>query len=447
MPLNDRLRQLAVVTQPIEALIPDSENPRLHSTRHIRQIARSIETFGFNVPILVDTNFKVIAGHGRLLAARKLGLREVPTICLEHLNEAQRRAFAIADNRLNEVSRWNDQLLAEQLRELSLFDLDFSLDVTGFEMGEIDLRIEGISEAGSGSSAEDEIPPLAATRVSKAGDIWLLGRHRLVCGDSTRAETYAALMESEQAAAVFTDPPYNVRIDGHASGLGKTKHREFAMASGEMSENQFTQFLSTICRFCTQHSRNGSIHYFCMDWRHLRELIEATRPIYSELKNLAVWVKPNAGMGSFYRSQHELVLILKHGRAPHQNNVELGRFGRNRTNVWSYAGGVSFGMKNTDEGDLLALHPTPKPVAMVADAILDCSRRGDIILDPFLGSGTTMMAAQRTGRRCYAIEMDPLYVDTAVRRWRAFTGEDARHAITGLTFTCVENNEGARHDA
>jgi DNA modification methylase len=439
---------LVVTSWPIDRLKLDPRNPRLHSPRQIRQIARSIKTFGFNVPVLIDAASKVIAGHGRILACRELGWIEVPTIRLEHLTEAQARGFMIADNRLTENSVWDDRLLGEQLKELSLLDLDFDLAVTGFDIAEIDLRIEVLqADASEAEDAADKLPP-DATRppVSQAGDLWLLGRHRLLCGSALDPQAHDLLMERERASVVFTDPPYNVKIDGHASGLGAVRHRDFQMASGEMDEAAFTDFLSRTCFLLTRHSINGSIHFICMDWRHVGELMDAGGELYSELKNIAVWVKHNAGMGSFYRSQHEFVFVFKHGRGSHKNNVQLGRYGRHRSNVWSYRGANDFG-RGTDEGNLLALHPTVKPVALVADALLDASSRGDKVLDPFLGSGTTLIAAERTGRRCYGIEIDALYVDTIIRRWQAFTGDTARHAATGREFNqpkgekCASSNE------
>jgi len=243
---------------------------------------------------------------------------------------------------------------------------------------------------------------------------------------------FAALMGAERAAMVFTDPPYNVPIDGHASGLGAIHHRPFPMASGEMDSAEFTAFLRDGLRNLAAFSIEGSLHYVCMDWRHVAELLAAGRAACGELKNLCVWVD-NAGMGSLYRSQHELVFVFKHGRHGHRNNVQLGQFGRNRSNVWHYPGANSLSRRGA-EGNLLALHPTVKSVAMVADAILDCSARGDIVLDGFLGSGTTVIAAERTGRRCYGIELDPAYVDTIVRRWQALTGGSARHAVSGRSF-------------
>ena len=422
---------------PPTAAIPQSENPRLHSRRQIRQIAHSISAFGFNVPILVDSDLRVIAGEGRLLAAKELRLAEVPTICLEHLNDTQKRAFMLADNRLTETSIWDDKLLGEQLRELSLLDLDFSLEATGFEIAEIDLRIEGLT---SGSEAEDDsadsLPPHSdAPPVTQVGDLWLLGRHRVLCGDALDPLAYQGLMQRERATMVFTDPPYNVSIDGHAGGRGSIQHREFAMACGEMDKAQFTEFLTGACGLAARHSQDGAIHDICMDWRHVGELLAAGERVYSGLKNICVWVKHNAGMGSFYRSQHELVFVFKHGHGLHRNNIELGRFGRHRSNVWNYPGANLLGRGTEDEGNPLKLHPTVKPVAMIADAVLDCSARGEIVLDPFLGSGSTVLAAERTGRRCCGIEIDPIYVDTIIRRWQAFTGDDARHAQTGQSFT------------
>jgi len=427
---------LTVVYRRIEALKPDPANPRLHGKKQIRQIAHSIETFGFNVPVLVDAELKVIAGHGRLLACGELGITEVPTLRLDHLTPAQARAFMIADNRLTEIASWDDQLLAEQLKDLSLLGLDFSIEVTGFEMGEIDLRIAALQDMPEQADDDpaDAVPELPMRPpLSKIGDVWLLGRHRVLCGNALDAAAFAALMGEERAATVFTDPPYNLVIDGHASGLGTIHHRPFPMASGEMDKAAFTAFLSQACRNLAAFSAGGSIHYLCMDWRHLDELLAAGRDAYDELKNVVVWVKDNAGMGSLYRSQHELVFVFKQGRGSHRNNVQLGQFGRNRSNVWRYPGVNSFA-RCGEEGNLLALHPTVKPVAMVADAILDCSARGDIVLDAFLGSGTTVIAAERTGRRCFGLELDPGYMDTIVLRWQALTGETACHAVSGGSF-------------
>jgi DNA modification methylase len=364
-----------------------------------------------------------------------LGLAEVPTLCLDHLSPAQLRAFMIADNRLTELAQWDDRLLAQQLKDLSLLGLDFSLEVTGFEMAEIDLRIESLDNLREpDDDPADDLPELAASPpVSKIGDLWMLGNHRALCGSALDAAAFAALMGDERPATIFTDAPYNVRIDGHASGLGAIHHRPFPMASGEMNKAEFTAFLGQAFRNLAAFSLDGSLHYICMDWRHLDELLAAGREAYSELKNLCIWVKDNGGMGSLYRSQHELVFVFKQGRSAHRNNVRLGQYGRNRSNVWRYPGANSFA-RSSKEGNLLALHPTVKPVAMVADAILDASARGDIVLDAFLGSGTTLIAAERTGRRCYGLELDPRYVDTIVRRWQKLSGGSALNAISGRNF-------------
>src|ERR1700731_760135 len=248
-------------------------------------------------------------------------------------------------------------------------------------------------------------------------------------------------MQGAAARVVFTDPPYNVPIDGHVSGKGRVRHREFMMASGQMSPSQFTRFLGTALELAAQHSTPGALHYVCMDWRHQHELLTAALGIYAEFKNLCIWVKDNAGMGSLYRSQHELVYVFKNGRAPHRNNVELGHHGRNRSNVSHYAGVNNFGRRG-DEGNLAALHPTVKPVALIADAILDCSARGDLVLDPFLGSGSPLLAAERGGRGCRGLELDPLYVDAAIRRWQQFTGESAIHAASGRRFNDLASDDG-----
>jgi DNA modification methylase len=418
----------------IDDLRPDPRNPRQHTRKQIKQLACSIETFGFTVPALVDRDDNVIAGHGRILACRELGWSEIPTIVIDDLSEAKRRALMIADNRLAENAAWDERLLAEQLKDLSLAELDFSLEIIGFEIGEIDLKIAGLEGEPEAEDPADADPePVSGPPVSKPGDLWLLGNHRVLCGSVLDIAVLQILMGEERAAMIFTDPPYNVPIDGHATGLGTIHHRSFAMATGEMSPPAFAVFLARSLRnqaaFCT----GGALVYVCMDWRHMDELLAAGREIDAELHNLCVWCKDNGGMGSLYRSQHELVFVFKTGDGPHRNNVQLGRFGRNRSNVWHYPGVNSFSRK-TEEGNLLALHPTVKPAALVSDAILDCTARGDIVLDGFLGSGTTVIAAERTGRRCFGTELDPAYVDTIIRRWQKLTGDSARHIVTGSTF-------------
>ena len=437
--------QLSIQYIPLSNLKSNPKNPRIHTDKQISQIAESIRSFGFNVPVLVDRDLNVIAGHGRVLACKLLGIDRVPVVRLEHLDEHQRRAFLIADNRLTEKACWDDRLLGEQLKILAEAELDFSLEVTGFETGEIDLFIEGLgSELDANSEAADLIPETPnSIPLTRTGDCWILDKHRVVCGNALEPAGYANLMNRKKAALIFADPPYNVPIDGHATGLGKTRHSDFAMASGEMNSTEFTAFLTRSLGAAASHCVDGSIHYVCMDWRHIGELLAAGNQVYDEFKNLCVWAKDNAGMGSLYRSQHELILVFKKGTNRHRNNVQLGALGRYRTNVWRYPGMSSFG-RITSEGNLLQLHPTVKPVALIADAIMDCSARGEIVLDPFLGSGTTVMAAERTGRICYGLEIDPTYVDTIVRRWQAFTGNSAQHEASGRSFREIEETRNVQ---
>lgn len=433
-------RQLEIAYLPVASLCPDPANPRMHSKRQIEQLARSIAVFGFNVPILIDKKRRVIAGHGRVAAARLLKVESVPTIHLEHLSEAQRRAYAIADNRLTEIGEWNERLLAEQLKALADVELDFNLEVTGFEMAEIDTMIEGLSEAPEGESDPADALTDEGVRVTKPGDLWYLGQHRVFCTDSLREESYTALMEGRRAAVVITDPPYNDPIDGYVAGFGKVRHREFAMASGEMSEQEFTDFLLKAFTLMARHSEPGSLQFICMDWRHTGELLAAARRVFAEFKALCVWVKDSGGQGSLYRSRHELVFVFKNGKTKHRNNIQLGQYGRYRTNVWEYPRVRSLHGNGEEPG--VGLHPTMKPVAMIADAIMDCTARNDLILDPFLGSGTTVIAAERTGRVCHGLELDPRYVDTIVRRWQTFTGKAAVHAKSKHTFREMEERHG-----
>lgn len=430
---NSLIHQLAIQSRLVTELTPDPKNARQHPERHVRQLAKSIQAFGFNCPVLVDGADQVIAGHGRLLAARSLGWTEVPTIRLEHLTPDQARAYRIADNRLTDCSAWDERLLAESLKALSEAELDFDLDAIGFDLPEIDLRIQGLDELSDEPDEEADTTAIEGPPVSLLGDIWQLGRHRIMCGSALDPNSYEAVLGTAQAAMVFTDPPYNVPIAGHVSGKGGIQHREFAMASGEMSRAAFTDFLSQAIAGMKRVVTSGALMYMCMDWRHLRELSDAGDAQGIELKNLAVWDKGCGGMGSLYRSQHELVFVFKAGNSPHINNVQLGRFGRNRTNVWRYPGINSFA-RSAGEGNLLALHPTVKPVALIVDVLLDASKRGQTVLDPFLGSGSTVIAAEQTGRIAYGIELDPRYVDVTIRRWQRLTGQSALLAGTDQSF-------------
>ena len=411
-------------------LTPRGTNPRTHTKKQIAQIAASIEKFGFTNPILIDENGLIIAGHGRLAAAKQLKMDEVPTLCLAEMSEDERRAYVIADNRLALNAGWDDDLLASEF--VYLDSIDFDLEIIGFEAPEIDLLIDGSSQPEEDSGALDEVPELAdGSTVTRPGDIWQIGRHRLICGDATDKDTFEQLLGEERAQMVFCDPPYNVPIDGHVSGLGKVKHREFAMASGEMSKEEFISFLARSFLWMAKFSVKGSIHFHCMDWRHLEEILEAGAIGYNEHKNVCVWSKTNGGMGSLYRSAHELIFVFKSGDAPHINNVELGKHGRYRTNVWSYPGVNRF--KKDREAEL-ALHPTVKPVELIKDAILDCSKRKGIVLDGFAGSGSTLMAAEITGRRGYGIEIDPHYCDVIVERMRKQFGLKSKLIGSGFSF-------------
>ncbi len=405
---------LAVEYLQITAIKPDPGNARTHSAKQVAQIGESITAFGFTNPILIDEDGVIIAGHGRLLAAKKLGLKSAPTITLEHLSPVDKRALRLADNKIASHAGWNTDLLAQELKAI-IIEVDFNVELTGFSTGEIDVLLAPIEF----QDPEDEELPIAPPQRAQLGDIWRLGLHRIGCGDCRdKAFLRSVVGEGEKVDVAFLDPPYNVSIANHANV--KSNHREFAMASGEMTPQAFTGFLTDCLGACAEVSRDGAVHYICMDWRHLGELKEAGDAIYGALLNLCVWNKSNAGMGSLYRSKHELVFVYRVGQAQHFNAVQLGKNGRNRTNVWDYASVNTFGGRSDD----LAMHPTVKPVGMVVDAIKDTSRRGEIVLDVFLGSGTTLIAAERAGRRFRGMEIDPLYVDIAIERWAAMTGEE-----------------------
>jgi DNA modification methylase len=426
----------SVESRDIASLRPYPGNARTHSKKQLRQIAESIKRFGFTNPVLISDAGEIVAGHGRVEAAKLCGMTAVPAIRLSHLNETERRAYVLADNKLALNAGWDREILAIELQ--ALIDLDFDVEVTGFSLAEIDLVLDEAGDSaptGTDRAREDEIPPASPVTVTQTGDVWKLGRHRLLCGDARKADDYRVLMQGEEADLVFTDPPYNVPIDGHVSGLGQIRHREFAMGVGEMSEAAFTAFLAETLGATAKVCRDGAIAFVCMDWRHMGELLSAGKAVFSELKNLCVWNKTNGGMGSFYRSKHELVFVFKVGTAPHTNSFGLGDTGRYRTNVWDYAGISSLSANRADEQ---AMHPTVKPVAMVADAIKDCSKRGDIILDAFGGSGTTLIAAETCGRSARLIEYDPAYCDTIIRRYEKVTGKRAILLSTGAVFEDVE---------
>jgi DNA modification methylase len=429
------IEDLRISWKPPSELTPYSRNARVHSRKQISQIADSIKRFGFTNPILVDHTGTLIAGHGRLAAARSLGMLKVPTIELSHLSPAERRAYILADNKLAENAGWDSELLALELGEL--VELDFDLELTGFSAGEIDIVLEASAQASPDAAVDeaDIIPDASARPVTRPNDFWVLGRHRLLCGNTLDPASFDLLLRGKLGGIAFTDPPYNVPINGHVCGLGKVRHREFAMASGEMSRDEFAAFLSSALSNLSAHLRSGAIAFVCMDWRHIGEILEAGNAVFDEFKNLCVWNKSNGGMGAFYRSKHELVFVFKKGSAAHINNFGLGETGRYRTNVWDYPGISSIGAARDKE---LAMHPTVKPVALIADALRDCSRRGEIVVDPFGGSGSTLIAAEMTGRSARLIELDPTYCDTIIRRFTRLTGKQAINESTGQSFDEAE---------
>lgn len=421
--------QEIIMRSPV-SLRPYSGNARRHDRKQIAKIAESIRRFGFVNPVLINADGQIVCGHGRVEAAIKLGLAEVPTLQVSHLSTDELRAYALADNRIALDASWDNELLSIELKHL--INIDFDISLTGFSGAEIDLCM---SEQ-IGDKNEEVLPPIATgTPVTQRGDIWHLGGHRLICGDAQDPQVTNDLLQGEQVDLLFTDAPYNLPIAGHVSGHGKHKHREFAFASGEMDRAEFTAFLATTLGIAAASLRDGAIAYVCMDWRHIAELLQAGELIFDEYKQLCVWNKTNGGMGAFYRSKHELIFVFKVGRAPHVNNFGLGQNGRYRTNVWDYPG-ISSPTATRDEE--LAMHPTVKPVMLVHDAILDCSNRGDLVLDCFAGSGTTLIAAQRAGRRARLIEIDPFYCDTIIRRFEKETGKRATLGPDGPEFAILD---------
>jgi DNA modification methylase len=425
---------LAVEYLSIEFLQPDPNNARTHSKRQIRKIAKSMRRRITN-PISVDEHNNIIAGHGRYLAALSLGMKTIPVIRIVGMGPAERRAQAIFDNQVALDAGWNRAILASEFEALvDLLPLEnMDLADTGFDSGAADAIVSDHRDA---SSEPDDIPPpLRKRAISRHGDLWLLGSHAILCGDARSEANLKRLLMGSSAKMVFADPPYNVPVKGHVSGRGRARHEEFAFASGKMTSAEFVEFLKMTLDNAARVSVDGAVHYVCMDWRHVVELFAAGRAVYAAILNLCVWVKTNGGQGSFYRSQHELIGVFRVGAASHQNNVEMGRHGRSRSNVWHYAGVNSFG---SGRKEALEMHPTVKPVALVADAMRDCTTKGDLVLDPFLGSGTTLIAAEKIGRRARGLEYEPRFVDVAIRRWEAYTGRDAILEGHGRTFCEVE---------
>lgn len=411
-----------------QSLVAFGRKTRSHTKKHIERLAKVMREFGCIVPIIVDEEDRVLAGNGRVEAARLIGLKTVPAVRVSHLTRQQKRAFVIADNRLAELAGWDRDTLKIELEELCDINLDFDVELTGFTSAEI----EGIIVQGLANDEADQIPPPPTRPASLLGDIWIMGDHRLICADSTDPATLASLMQGDQARVVFTDPPYNVPVGGHVTS--NKRHGEFVMAAGELSDAEFTQFLAKVWMQISSALVPGGLAYLCMDWRHMRHTLEGLDAAGLQLINLICWDKGVGGMGSFYRSQHELVFLAKKPGAAHLNRVQLGKNGRNRANVWSYAGMSGAGAGKAKARDL---HPTVKPMALVRDALLDASAPGDVALDLFSGSGTILIAAEAAKRRARTCELDPIYADTSVIRWQDYTGLEARLEATGETFAQV----------
>jgi DNA modification methylase len=377
----------------------------------------------------------VLAGHGRLEAAKLLGMAYVPTVCVDSLSEAQKRAYVLADNPLAESAGWDRELLVAELGDLAelLPRIDLDLTITGFDPPEIDTLFADRGPANPDPA--DQLPAVTSLACTRPGDVWRLGPHRLLCGDARSAADVDRLMAGQKARVTFTDPPYNVPIIGHVQGRGRVKHREFAFASGEMNRSEYRAFLRECLNHITRVSRDGAIVFVCIDWRHMTDLHDAGEAVFTELKNVIVWNKTSPGQGFFYRSQHELIFAFKVGQAEHRNSFGLGAYGRTRSNVWTYPGMNSFRAGRQDE---LIMHPTVKPVALVADALRDCSLKGDLALDVFMGSGTTLLAAEKIGRVSYGLECDPVYVDVCVQRWQAYTKAEAVLEVDDRTFAEVK---------
>lgn len=428
------MKDLSIIYHATAGIFASRHNARTHNKKQICQIVESIKAFGFTNPLLIDENDVLIAGHGRLEAARQLEMMQVPVIQIEHLSEAKKRGLMLADNKIALNAGWDLSLLAAELTDLSSMVLDFNVDLTGFEVGEVDVLLETHKQDETTQIEQVELPDLDQPVVTKVGDLWQLGSHRVLCGDARLEVSMSLLMGSDKANAGFTDPPYNVPINGHVSGKGRIQHREFSVASGEMSEEAFTAFLKSTLSLASKYSAQGAVWFCCMDWRHMGQMLAAGSVAFDNFLNLCVWAKTNGGMGSLYRSQHELVFVFRKG-GRHRNNVQLGRYGRNRTNIWTYAGVNTFRAGRMEE---LQAHPTAKPVQMVKDAILDVTKRGDIVLDPFLGAGATLIAAELSGRSVRGLEIDPIYVDVTLRRWRVETGEDPVRVSDGVKFSALE---------
>jgi DNA modification methylase len=415
-----------VITQLVTAELTQSpDDPRCFSRGHIDKAVAIVRRFGMVLPIAVDADGHVLAGWQAVLAARRLGIDHLPALRLDHLSGPRARELSLALNRFLELGTFDRNKLGTLILELEVQVPTFSIADIGFEATEIDLAVAAAVDEVEAETVIAQGPP-----VTGPGDIWKLGRHRVGHGDATSSDALAAVVAGKQVALLIADPPYGCAVKGFVTSR---PHREFVQGSGEMDDAELRSFFSGFCVAALSVLKPGALAYLFIDWRSLPLLLDATRPVFGGLLNLLVWAKDRAGMGSFYRSQHELVLVHRAPGGRHRNNVALGANGRHRSNVLNYACAASFS-RSGPEGDLLDGHPTPKSLNLVADLLLDCTVRGDTVLDPFLGSGTTLIAAEKTGRVCFGLDLDPLYVDLAVRRWQAWTGEAAVDAVTGERF-------------
>jgi DNA modification methylase len=422
---NSRDTQL----RPIDSIKPYDRLLRLHDRRKINKLKKLIGHFGQVGAIIIDDNGVIIDGNAVWQAMRELGSGDIVTITVAGRDDPEIKALRLALNRLTAEAAWNNAELRAEFEDL--VSLSFELDLTAFDTTEIDHILELDLPNANIVEDEEHIPAVQAQAVSKLGDIWNCGDHRLGCGNAQDGDFVARVRNGVLVDVCFTDPPYNVPIAGFVSGKGRNQHREFVQGTGEMSPDEFTAFLAAALKVLQASSSRQALIYACMDWRHVYELLDAGRQCALELYNICVWAKTNAGMGSLYRSQHELICVFKAGTETPTNNVELGRHGRNRSNLWTYRGFNAFG---NERDELLTDHPTVKPVAMIADALRDVTKRGGTVLDTFMGSGSTLIAAEETGRRCFGTELDPLYVDVAIRRWQLHTRRDAIDATTGELF-------------
>jgi DNA modification methylase len=420
---------LSIELLEIASLRSALKNVRRHSRKQVPKLQKSLNHFGQPRPILVTPDHEIIDGHLVCEALKANGATTVRAIVVRGLSPIEIRALRLMLHRSAEDAVWD--LDAVRIELQAILDAGLDLDLTGFETPELDQILQAdIPRANVGEDGGD-IPRAGASAISRPGDIWQCGRHRIGCGNARDQRFVARVREGRLVNVSFIDPPYNLPIAGFVSGKGRHQHREFLQGSGEMSSDDFFALLRDSLEVLRTASTADAVVFGCIDWRHVVELVVAGRVCGMALYNLCVWVKNNPGMGGIYRNQHELVAVFRAGTGQPVNNVELGKYGRNRSNVWSYPGMASFG---AGRDELLASHPTVKPIALISDVLRDVTKRGDVVLDTFLGSGSTLMAAQETGRICFGVELDPLYVDAAIRRWQRATGLDAVHAESGQTF-------------